>query len=68
MENNFGIEPEKLYISSEAAEFLRITPETLRDRARNNQIGHIKQGKRGDYYFSGHDLIAYLKKNYHPAE
>jgi len=68
MENNFGIEPDKLYIINETAEFLRIAVETLRRKARNNKIGHIKQGARGDYYFFGSDILKYLEKNYHPTE
>lgn len=68
MENNFGINSEKLYIASEAAEILRITAETLRKKARNNLISYIKQGKRGDYYFLGSDILKYLEKNYHTAK
>ena len=59
-----AIDPDKLYIAAEAAEILRVATETIRRRARKGEIGYIKQGKRGDYYFLGIDIINYLRKNH----
>lgn len=55
--------PEPRYLSlREAAEFLRITPRTLRDRVQKRQITFIREGERL-LRFDREDLIAWMDKH-----
>jgi hypothetical protein len=59
--------PERLFLNSEAAAFLRISPDALRDIVQAGEIECFRRGTRGWIRFSRGQLTDYLERTRVPA-
>jgi len=52
----------KILLTKEVAEFLRVSPDHVRNLAREGKLKCYKEGRRGGFRFTEEDVQVYIKK------
>jgi excisionase family DNA binding protein len=55
---------EKIYLTKEVAEFLRVSEEYVRVLVRKNQLQAYKEGRRGGYRITEQAIKEYINQKY----